>query len=105
MFKDTFQAISSHCVDLTLNSIFSTLLALPLQATLLLQLRDESADGDPKLQLQDGVAKGDGDTRTKSKLKLNVDDEAQTEVRVVDDTALHLPPLKLQLQVAVAACC
>lgn len=84
---------------MTLNGTFSTLLALPLPATLLLQLRDEGADGDPKLHLQEGVAKGVAEL----KLKLNVDDEAQIEVRVVDDTALHLLPLKLQLQVAVVA--
>lgn len=33
--------------------------------------------------------------------KLNVDDEVQIEVRAAGDTALHLLPFKLQLQVAL----
>lgn len=103
MFKHTFQAISTHfqplCrFDFERHFFYISPPLLLYRATL---LRDEGADGDPKLQLQDGVAKADGDRGTKKELKLNVDDEAQIEVRVAGDTELHLPALKLQLQVAV----
>lgn len=102
MFKHTFQAISTHFQPLCRfdfeRHFFLPFPLFPYRATL---LRDEGADGDPKLQLQDGVAKADVDTGRETKLKLNVDDEAQIEVRGADDTALHLPALKLQLQVAV----